>query len=133
MTRIENESELPEPPEGKVRVIDDADLNNIEMDSGGGFEAVITVNECHFEDVEEFKRFQSGKLPEEESIGFNPDRETIEFPVEEFRLLVDLAGVARNPRLHANVAPYIGGAARASAARLSHDKARRVLLEAGSE
>jgi len=59
--------------------------------------------------------------------------ETIEFPVEEFRLLVDLAGVARNPRLDADVAPLIGGSARATAARRSHDKAKRVLREVDSE
>lgn len=56
--------------------------------------------------------------------------ETIEYPIEEFRLLVDLAGVARNPRLGADVAPLIGGSARATAARRSHDRAKRVLREA---
>jgi len=55
MSRIENESELPEAPEGKVRVIDDADLERIEMTASGGFEAVLTVNEWHLEDEEEFE------------------------------------------------------------------------------
>lgn len=56
MVKIENDSELPEPPEGKVRVIDDADLERIVFDSArGAFEAVVTVNEFHLEDVERFE------------------------------------------------------------------------------
>lgn len=76
MSRIENESDLPDTPEGKVRVIDDADLERIEMKPTGEFEAVLTVKESHFEDAEEFQRLRSGKLPEEDSIGFNPEGES---------------------------------------------------------
>lgn len=52
----------------------------------------------------------------------NHEAETIEVPVKELRLLVDLAGVARNPRLDVDVAPLIGGSARAMAARKAHDR-----------
>lgn len=51
----------------------------------------------------------------------------ITFPVTEFRLLVDLAGVARNPLSEPNVAPLIGGSARAINARKAHDRAKNAL------
>lgn len=54
-------------------------------------------------------------------------------PVEQFRLLVELAGVARNPRINANVAMFIGGSARANAARRAHDSAKTLLRESDSE
>lgn len=59
--------------------------------------------------------------------------ETIEMNKEEFRLLVDLAGAARNPRICDDVTPYIGGSARRVAASRAHDKAKRLLREADSD
>lgn len=58
----------------------------------------------------------------------------VTFPIEEFRLLVELAGVSRNPRTGPRaIAPFIGGSARAMAARRAHDQAKNVLREEGAE
>lgn len=51
MTR---KSELPETPDGKVRVIDDADLEGVTL-TENGFELILDVKEHHLEDEEEFK------------------------------------------------------------------------------
>lgn len=47
-------SELPEPPDGKVRVIDDADLVGTTL-TEDGFELIMEVNEHHLEDADEFQ------------------------------------------------------------------------------
>lgn len=56
--------------------------------------------------------------------------ETIEMDREEFRLLVDLAGAARNHRTGGDITPYMGGSHRRVAASRAHDKAKRLLREA---
>ena len=58
------------------------------------------------------------------------DNDIIEMNKEEFRLLVALASVARNPRLCQGVTPYIGGSARRVAASRAHDTAKELLREA---
>lgn len=47
-------SELPEPPDGKVRVIDEAELLGTTL-TEDGFELVLDVKSHHLEDEEEFK------------------------------------------------------------------------------
>jgi len=50
MTR---KSELPDVPDGKVRVIDEAELEGVTL-TEDGFELVMDVTEHHLEDRDEY-------------------------------------------------------------------------------
>lgn len=49
--------------------------------------------------------------------------------VERFRLLVDLAGVARNPSVCQDITMHMGGTHRTTAARRAHNIAKQKLRE----
>lgn len=55
---------------------------------------------------------------------------TVEMDVNRFRLLVDLASVARNPRACEDVSVFMGGAHRTTAAQRAHNLAKKKLREA---
>lgn len=55
------------------------------------------------------------------------DNNTIEMPVEQFRLLTELAGVSR--KVDRDYTHLLGGTARTQAARKAHDRAKNLLRE----
>ena len=55
---------------------------------------------------------------------------TVEMDVDRSRLLVDLAGVARNPRACKDISVFIGGSHRITAAQRAHNLAKKKLREA---
>ena len=95
--------------------------------------AFVLINgELEALDAEDLKNIGQTFIDQAEAAQESDD--CVTFPIEEFRLLVDLAGVSRNPRTDPNeIAPFIGGSARATAARRAHDRAEAVLREAGSD
>lgn len=50
------------------------------------------------------------------------DENTVEVDIEQLQLVLDLTNTARNPRTDVDITPFMGGTARANAARKAHDR-----------